>query len=150
MSYYYEKITIWELSSWFTTWESCTTHLTSPRNLYTNSSHQDLSIVKNFVTPMDHPKRASTTDSLSLLYCNTSHRHVVLSPSMPHLDLQQKFPKLIPNESHPNSVHRITSRKCKLMQEHCKQPTKQAQKRRTTGNAQVQILNTFWIWMIEH
>jgi hypothetical protein len=90
--------------------QSHTTHLTSPRHSYTDSSHQDSSIATTFTTPAEHPKHASTTDSPSLLCHKTSHRPVVLSHSMPHPDLRQDFPKLNPKEGHPNSVHRITSR----------------------------------------
>jgi hypothetical protein len=88
-------------------------HLTSPRHSYIDSSHEDSSIVTTFATHAKHPKRVSTTDSPSLLCCKTSHKLVVLSPIMPHSDLRQDFPKLNPKEGHPNSVHKISSRKHK-------------------------------------
>jgi hypothetical protein len=91
------------------------TRLTSPhQDTHTqDSSHQDSSVITSFATSAEHPKHASTTDSSSLLYCKTSHRPTVLSPSMPPQTYDKTSPKLSQKEGHPNSVHRITSRKHK-------------------------------------
>jgi hypothetical protein len=78
------------------------TRLTSPhQDTHTQIRHTKTLVITSFTTSAEHPKRASTTDSPSLLYCKTSHRPVVLSPSMPPQTCDKTSPNSTQKEGHP-------------------------------------------------
>jgi hypothetical protein len=77
--------------------KSHTTHLTSPRHSYTDSSHQDsLSQPLSqplWCTPDMHPTTDLLVSSLSQDFTKLTQT-LVLPHSMPHTDLRSDFPKL--------------------------------------------------------
>jgi hypothetical protein len=91
-SYYYETLQYEHYQLSLQLGRSHTTHLASPRHSYTDLSHQDSFVATTFATTALHPKRVSTSNSLSLLYRKASNRQVVPSHRMPHPNLQQDFP----------------------------------------------------------
>jgi hypothetical protein len=90
--------------------QSHTTHPTSPRHSYKDSSHQDSSVITNFTTLAKHPKRASTKESLPLPYHKTSH---ILATRLPQTQPKIRPPQLFPynhlKETQPTHVDRIGS-----------------------------------------